>query len=333
MKADRQQLRILVTGGAGYIGSATVLLLLREGYKVTVLDNLSSGYFKAVHPDAKFIQGDIADEDIIEKICREGIDMVMHLAASIQVGESVDHPSEYFENNVVKSLYFFNYLPMREVNNIIYSSSAAVYGEPDSIPLTENSTLHPTNPYGWTKMIVEQILQNYDRAYRFKSVSIRYFNAAGALGFCGEDHYPESHLIPLALDAAIHKTPIKIYGLDYDTADGSCIRDYIHVKDIAEGHILALRYLSNGGQTDIFNLGTGTGHSVLEVIKCIEKVTGNKVSYSVSKRREGDTAVLVASPQKARQILGWKKELLSLEEIVASAWTWKQQNPSGYRGG
>jgi UDP-glucose-4-epimerase GalE len=330
LKTSTKPLKVLVTGGAGYIGSVTVALLLRKGYKVIVLDNLSSGYLKAVLPEAQLVQGDISSEETVKEVCREGIDIVMHFAASIKVGESVLQPAGYFENNVVKSLHFFNYLRACGVNNIIYSSSAAVYGEPENIPLTENSTLRPVNPYGRTKMMVEQILQDYDRAYRFRSVSLRYFNAAGAYEPCGEDHRPESHLIPLALEAASKGSPLTVYGTDYKTNDGSCIRDYVHVKDIAEAHILAMLYLNNGGETDRFNLGTGTGYSVFEVLRCVEKLTGRKVNYTLAGRREGDSAVLVASPQKARHILGWKQNLASLEEIVASAWRWKQQNPRGY---
>ncbi len=330
MTGSRKPLNILVTGGAGYIGSATTALLVSEGYRVTVLDNLSSGYLKAIVPGAKFVEGDISNKRTVTGICREGIDVVMHFAASIKVGESVAKPSEYYENNVIKSLRFFDYLHAFGVENIVYSSSAAVYGEPETIPLTENTILRPVNPYGWTKMIVEQILRDYDLAYHFKSVSLRYFNAGGAYGSCGEDHRPESHLIPLALDSITRGAPLSVYGIDYDTRDGSCVRDYIHIKDIAEAHILAAHYLLNGGETDCFNLGTGTGYSVLEVLKCIERVTGYQVNYKISGRRAGDSAVLVASPQKARQILGWKKNLLSLEDIVASAWAWKKQNPHGY---
>jgi UDP-glucose 4-epimerase len=330
LKTSKKSLKVLVTGGAGYIGSVTVALLLHKGYEVIVLDNLSSGYLKAVLPEAQFVQGDISNEETVKKICYDGVDTVMHFAASIKVGESVIQPSGYFENNVVKSLHFFNHLRVCGVNNIIYSSSAAVYGEPENIPLTENSALRPVNPYGRTKMMVEQILQDYDRAYRFKSVSLRYFNAAGAYEACGEDHRPESHLIPLALDAVTKGSPLTVYGSDYNTKDGSCIRDYVHVKDIAEAHILAMRYLNNSGETERFNLGTGTGQSVLEVLKCVEKVVGRKVSYTVSGRREGDSAELVASPQKAQDVLGWKQDFSSLEEIVASAWKWKQQNPRGY---
>jgi UDP-glucose 4-epimerase len=330
MMGSKKPMNVLVTGGAGYIGSVTTALLVSEGYRVTVLDNLSSGYLKAIVPGAKFVRGDVSDKKVVTRICREGIDVVMHFAASIKVGESVAHPSEYYENNVVKSLRFFDYLRACSVDNIVYSSSAAVYGEPETIPLTELTTLRPVNPYGRTKMMVEQILRDYDRAYHFKSVSLRYFNAGGAYGSCGEDHRPESHLIPLALDSVTRGAPLLVYGTDYDTRDGSCVRDYIHIKDIAEAHILAAQYLFNGGATDCFNLGTGTGYSVLEVLKCIERVTGRQVSYTMSGRREGDSAVLVASPKKAQQILGWKKNLSSLEDIVTSAWAWKKQNPHGY---
>jgi UDP-glucose 4-epimerase len=330
LKKRRGPLNVLVTGGAGYIGSAAVALLVSQGHRVTVLDNLSSGFIKAVDPGAQFVRGDVSDERIIEEICRPGIDAVMHFAAFIKVGESTEQPSKYYENNLAKSIRLFDHLRKSGVNRVVYSSSAAVYGDTTDAPLTEDASLRPVNPYGRTKMMVEQILRDYDHAYRFRSVSLRYFNAAGACDVRGEDHRPESHLIPLALNAAASGAALAVYGTDYPTRDGTCIRDYVHVKDIAQAHALAMIYLQEGGATDCFNLGTGAGHSVIEVLECVEMVTGHRVRYVPSPRREGDSAVLVASPRKAQQTLGWTNKPLSLHEIVASAWTWKQRNPSGY---
>ncbi|MFC1692921.1 UDP-glucose 4-epimerase GalE [Candidatus Latescibacterota bacterium] len=324
-------MNVLVTGGAGYIGSVTTAGLLAQGHHVTVLDNLSSGHRKAVHPDARFIQGDISDKSVIRGVCRDEIDVVMHFAAFIEVGESTINPSKYYDNNLIKSIRFLDNLREADVNRLVFSSTAAVYGEPERIPLEENAALRPVNPYGKSKMVVEQVLEDYDRAYNFKSISLRYFNAGGAFGPYGEDHNPESHLIPLIIDAALNSSPLKVFGNDYDTSDGSCIRDYIHVRDLAEAHILAAGYLCKGGCTDYFNLGTGRGYTVLEVIKTAEKITGKSINLEITGRREGDSAVLVASPKKAKHVLGWNKQLASLEEIIGSAWEWRKQNINGYR--
>lgn len=331
MRKDKKSLNVLVTGGAGYIGSVTTAALIEEGHTVTVLDDLSSGHLQAVHPEARFVNGDISDRNVIESICHDGIDVAMHFAAFIEVGESAADPSKYYGNNLAKSLHFFDNLRASGVHNIVFSSTAAVYGEPERIPLTESAPLHPVNPYGWTKMMVEQLLRDYDQAYGFKSVSLRYFNAAGAFGPYGEDHRPESHLIPRILSAASEGTSLQVYGTDYDTQDGSCIRDFVHVKDLADAHILAAQYLCTGGSSDCFNLGTGKGFSVLEVIKSAEKVIGRRIDYRITQRREGDSAVLVASLEKAQRILGWKKQVSTLEEIIESAWRWKQENLRGYR--
>lgn len=294
------------------------------------MDDLSSGFVKAVVPDAQLVEGDISNPNLIRQICDAGIDVVMHFAAFTKVSESMQYPAKYYQNNVIKTARLLDNLRANDVGNFIYSSSAAIYGNPEEVPITEDSHLHPINPYGWTKLIVEQVLRDYDNAYGFRSVALRYFNAAGAYGVGGEDHRPESHLIPLALNAATNGSTLEVYGADYPTRDGTCIRDYVHVKDIAEAHILAMHYLLDGRPTDCFNLGTGTGSSVLEVLRCIEQMTGHKVGYNLVPRRAGDAAILVASPGKAQRVLGWTKRLLSLDEIVVSAWEWKQEHPFGF---
>jgi len=330
MRAAERSLHILVAGGAGYIGSITTAALINSGHRVTVLDNLSSGYREAVHPDARFVAGDTSDRAVVESICREGVDLAMHFAAFIEVGESVLNPSKYYGNNLVKSIEFFNALVACGVRRLVFSSTAAVYGEPEQIPLTENARLAPVNPYGWSKMMAETVLGDYDAAYGFKSVSLRYFNAGGAVGSYGESHNPESHLIPRILNAVMENVPLKVFGTDYDTKDGSCVRDYIHAGDLAQAHILAAHYLMNDGQSDAFNLGTGSGYTVLEVIQTVERVIGQPVPYAVAGRREGDSPVLVASPKKAQNILNWTKEPMELDVIVRSAWEWKQNHPRGY---
>lgn len=330
MKYDEKSLNILVAGGAGYIGSVVTAALIERGHTVTVLDNLSKGHRKAVHPGASFVTGNISDRSVVEDICKNRIDAAMHFAAFIEVGESVKEPSIYYYNNFIESIRFFDNLRESGVNRLVFSSTAAVYGEPESIPLTESAAIRPVNPYGWSKMMTEQALRDYDRAYNFKSVSLRYFNAGGAVDTYGEDHHPESHLISLVLNAVVKNKAMNVYGADYNTKDGSCIRDYIHVRDLAEAHILAVHYLIAGGASDYFNLGTGKGFSVLEVIKTVEKVIGQRVPYDITERRDGDSAVLVASPEKAQRILGWNKNLSTLEDIIESAWKWKQKFPRGY---
>jgi UDP-glucose 4-epimerase len=327
---DLKPLHVLVAGGAGYIGSVTSASLIGEGHRVTILDNLSKGHLNAVHAESRFIHGDISDTVLVKKICSEGIDSVMHFAAFIEVGESVKDPAKYYRNNFLNTVKFLDALLSSGVKRIVFSSSAAVYGEPEIVPISEDAPLKPVNPYGWTKIMIEQVLNDYSRAYDLNAVSLRYFNAGGAHMTFGEDHCPESHLIPLILNAAISSSPLKVFGDDYVTRDGTCIRDYIHVRDLAEAHILSLKYLVNGGKTDAFNLGTGSGYSVLEVIKTVEKITGRVVKFQIVSRRPGDSPALVASPQKAQQVLYLRKNLAGLEEIVSSAYEWKLKHPHGY---
>lgn len=324
-------LRFLLSGGAGYIGSVTTAVLIETGHTVTVLDNLVSGHREAIHPAARFVEGNISDRKAVAAAVDGGIDVVMHFAAFIEVGESVRNPSNYYQNNVIETMQFIDNLRVMGIDRFVFSSSAAVYGEPREIPLTEDAPLKPSNPYGWSKLMVEQVLRDYAAAYRFRSVSLRYFNAGGAYDRYGEDHHPESHLIPRILDAALSGIPLQVFGNDYDTCDGSCIRDYIHVRDIASAHVRAAEYLMEEGKTDSFNLGRDTGLTVIEVIRAAEEVIGKKVPYEIARRRPGDSAVLVASSMKAHQILGWNHDMVPLETIISSAWEWHLKHPDGYR--
>jgi len=329
----KKNLRIIVAGGAGYIGSIATALLLKEGWEVIIIDNLVKGHREALplHPSARFINTDINDRKTIEDICVTGIDIVMHFASFIEVGESVKNPLKYYTNNVSKTIAFLETLIQVGVKNIIFSSSAAVYGIPEKLPITEDSPLRPVNPYGRGKMMIEEIIQDFASAFGLNYVILRYFNAAGAMENLGEDHDPETHLIPRILECAIKNTPVSIYGIDYPTRDGSCIRDYVHVYDIAQAHLLSAQYLMDEGASEIFNLGTETGHTVLEVLEVAEKVTGKKIQRSIQPRRQGDPPALVASSKKAKDILGWTRNPISLEEIIKSAWEWKKKFPDGYR--
>jgi len=315
---------ILVAGGAGYIGSHVCKMLAKEGFDVIVYDNLSKGYESFVKW-GKFIFGDISDERQLDLVFSKfKIDAVMHFCAFIEVGESVVDPQKYYINNVSNTLNLLNIMNKHNVKKFIFSSSAAVYGMPDKVPIEETATKNPINPYGWTKLMVEQILQDYDRAYELKSICFRYFNAAGADpdGEIGEAHNPETHLIPLIIDAALGKREsVKIYGTDYNTKDGTCIRDYIHVNDLARAHILGLKMLLDGGKSDVFNLGSESGFSVREIIDIVKKVTGRDFKVIETERRPGDPALLVAKSEKAKKILGWKAEY-SIEEIIKTAWNW-----------
>lgn len=327
---EKQSLSFLIAGGAGFIGSVVSSYLIEKGHRVTVLDNLSKGHASAIHPEARFIKGDIAEEKSVAECCSSDIDIAMHFAAFIEVGESVNEPARYYDNNVSKTLRFADNLCRNGVKKLVFSSTAAVYGEPQKVPLTEDAALLPVNPYGRTKLMVEQALADFRHAYDLQFVALRYFNAGGASKRYGEDHSPESHLIPRIINAMLAGDTIKVFGTDYKTNDGSCVRDYIHVLDLAEAHLLAAQYLISGHSSDCFNLGTGNGFSVLEVISAVERISGKPVSRANVDRRPGDSAILVASPEKARRVLGWGKTLRSLDEIIESAYTWKMNHIHGY---
>lgn len=327
-------MRILVLGGAGYIGSHTALELVKAGEEVIVVDNLVTGYRRAVPENATFYQGDIHDFAFLDNLFeKEQIDAVIHFAAYSLVGESVTNPLKYYDNNLCGTKVLLEAMVKHHVDKIVFSSTAATYGEPENIPILETDRTCPTNPYGETKLAMEKMFQWTANAHGLRYVSLRYFNACGAdaSGKIGEAHNPESHLIPLILQVPNGKRDaISIYGVDYDTDDGTCIRDYIHVTDLAQAHILAVHYLMNGGENNIFNLGNGVGYSVREVIDTARKVTGHPIPAVETPRRAGDPARLVASSEKARQVLGWKPEHASLEEIIASAWNWHKNHPNGY---
>jgi len=317
---------ILVTGGAGYIGSHANKMLNEKGYETVVLDNLVYGH-KAFVQWGEFVLGDLADYDLLDMVLEHhSIDAVMHFAAYAYVGESVTNPEKYYYNNVVNTLNLLKAMRRHNVNQFIFSSSCATYGIPRKIPIPEDHSQIPINPYGQCKLIVENILHDYANAYDLKYVSLRYFNAAGADpdGKIGEAHEPETHLIPLILDAAFDKSKhISIFGADYNTPDGTCIRDYIHVNDLAQAHIRALEYLENGADSDVFNLGNGNGVSVREMIETARQVTGNTIRTIESSRRPGDPDILVGSAIKAIELLGWHPQYTDLKEIIETAWHWK----------
>jgi UDP-glucose 4-epimerase len=323
---------ILVTGGAGYIGSHVVKELLHQNYKPIVFDNLQTGHRKTTRK-VPFIEGDLSDQrKLAEAFQTNSIDAVMHFAADCLVGESVQDSAKYFNNNVKNSLKLIEMMEEFKVNKIVFSSSAAVYGEPKEIPISENHPCAPTNPYGETKWIFEKVLQAFHDGGKLNFISLRYFNAAGAdpKGEFGEDHYRETHLIPLVIKAALDGTSVPVLGTDYNTPDGTCIRDYIHVTDLAQAHILALRKLDQGRISGIYNLGNGNGYSVREVIETVKKVTGRKVAAIDSPRRPGDPARLVASSQKIKEELGWIPKYPDLETIVKTAYHWHRNHPKGY---
>lgn len=322
---------ILVTGGAGYIGSHAVLALQQAGYEVLVLDNLSNGHRELVEQGlkVKLIVGDISDRPFLDQLfATHSIAAVMHFAAYIAVGESVADPGKYYRNNVVGTLTLLEAMVAASVKQLVFSSTCALYGNPKFIPLTEDHPQDPISPYASSKQMVERVLADFDTAYGLKSVRFRYFNAAGADpgGLLGEDHEPETHLIPLVLLAALgkHET-ISILGTDYPTADGTCVRDYIHVSDLAQAHVLGLQYLQNGGTSDVFNLGNGSGFSVREVIEAAQKVTQREINVVERDRRAGDPPVLVGSSDKAQRVLGWQPQYADLNQILAHAWRWHQQ--------
>ena len=332
---------ILVTGGAGYIGSHTVVELQNAGYDVVVLDNLSNASEKSLErvskitgKPVKFYKADILDRDALNEIFdKEEIDSCIHFAGLKAVGESVAKPWEYYENNIAGTLTLVDVMRKHNVKNIVFSSTAATYGEPEKVPIVETDRTEPTNTYGETKLSMEKMFKWVGRAHGLRYVSLRYFNACGAhvSGQIGEDHNPETHLIPLILQVPNGKREaISIFGTDYDTKDGTCVRDYIHVTDLAQAHILAVKYLMEGNESNIFNLGNGVGFTVKEVIETARKVTGKPIKAVEEGRRAGDPAVLIASSEKAKNILGWKPEHADLEEIIASAWKWHSSHPQGY---
>ena len=322
---------VLVTGGAGYIGSHSALALRKAGYEVIILDNLVYGHQDLVETvlKTKLIFGDTCDSNLLKQIfSTHEIDAVMHFAAYAYVGESVTKPAKYYRNNVVGTLTLLEAMLEAGINKFVFSSTCATYGVPETVPIKEEQPQNPINTYGVTKLMVEQILQDFSHAYDFRSVCLRYFNAAGAdpEGMLGEDHNPETHLIPLVLQAASgHRDSISIFGTDYNTPDGTCIRDYIHVSDLAQAHILALKYLLDDGKTDVFNLGNGNGFSVKQVIEIARKVTGQEIKALECDRRPGDPPILVGSGEKAQQILGWQPQYYTLEDIIAHAWQWHQK--------
>lgn len=317
--------RILVTGGAGYIGAHTARLLLRRGYDVTVVDDLSRGYRHNVETPA-FHPLRVQQTEAMAEVLA-GHDAVMHFAAYIAVGESMRAPELYFENNVSGSLSLAMAMLRAGVKHMVFSSTAAAYGIPHTSPILESFPIAPVNPYGESKVMVESMLRWFDAIHGLRSISLRYFNASGAdpEGGLGEEHDPETHLIPLMLRAATTGQPFTVFGTDYDTPDGTCIRDYIHVNDLAEAHILALEALLAGGATDQFNIGTGSGHSVMEMIRAVEEVTGRKAPYVVGARREGDPPALVANPDKLRSVLGWDPRMPGIREIIATAWEFERR--------
>ena len=327
-------MRLLVLGGAGYIGSHTALELIKKGHEVIVVDNLVTGYEKAIPDKAVFYQGDIRNFDFLDNLFKkERIDAVIHFAAYSLVGESVTNPLKYYDNNLYGTKVLLEAMIKNNVNKIVFSSTAATYGEPENIPILESDRTCPTNPYGETKLAMEKMFHWASKAHGLSYVSLRYFNACGAdaTGQIGEAHNPESHLIPLVLQVPNGKREsVSIYGTDYDTPDGTCIRDYIHVTDLAQAHILAVEYLANGGESDIFNLGNGVGYSVREVIETARNVTGHPIPATEVPRRAGDPARLVASGEKAKRVLGWEPKIKKLDEIIASAWKWHKAHPEGY---
>lgn len=327
-------MNILICGGAGYIGSHMAMHLIEKNINVIILDNLQTGHKESVL-DRKFYLGDLRDENVLDKVFTENhIDAVIDFAANSLVGESVENPLKYFENNIYSTVKLLQAMNKYNVKYIVFSSTAATYGEPENIPIKEEDRTFPTNPYGESKLSVEKILKWCDNAYGIKYTALRYFNACGAhtSGRIGEDHNPETHLIPIILQAASGKREkIMIFGDDYNTPDGSCIRDYVHVSDLASAHLLALKRLQNGGNSKIYNLGNGKGFSVKEVVETARRVTGVNIKSEISGRRAGDPAILVASSEKAVNELGWKPKFNSLETIIETAWRWHISHPDGYQ--
>lgn len=325
---------ILVLGGAGYIGSHTVYELIDAGRDVVIVDNLQTGFKEAVHPKARFYQVDIRDRKALDEVLeKESIDGVIHFAASSQVGESMTDPLKYYDNNLHGTMVLLQSMVAHNVNKIVFSSTAATYGEPERVPILESDRTCPTNCYGETKLSMEKMMSWVSKAHGLRFIALRYFNACGAhkSGTIGEAHNPETHLVPLILQVPNgQRAKISIFGDDYDTKDGTCIRDYIHVTDLAQAHILALDYLMNGGENNVFNLGNGVGFTVKEVIDCARRVTGHPIPAEISPRRAGDPAQLIASSEKAKDVLGWKPQFADLDTIISTAWAWHKNHPHGY---
>ncbi len=326
---------ILVCGGAGYIGSHAVHQLINQNEEVIIVDNLQSGHKDAINKNAKFYNGDIRDRDFLNDVFKHNsIDSVIHFAANSLVGESMVNPLLYFNNNVYGMQILLETMVKHNVKNIVFSSTAAVYGEQKKVPILEDSETNPTNPYGETKLTMEKMMKWVSEAHGINYVSLRYFNVAGALddGSIGEDHNPETHLIPLILQVPLKKREfITIFGDDYPTKDGTCIRDYIHVIDLANAHIKAVNYLRTGNKSNIFNLGNGTGFSVKEMIEAAKEVTKEDIKVVLGERRAGDPAVLIASSEKANKILNWTPKYTDIKDIISSAWNWHKNNPSGFQ--
>lgn len=326
-------MNVLVTGGAGYIGSHTVKMLKNTGKNVIAYDNLSKGHRAAVKCDV-FVKGDIFDSELLENTIKKyNIESVVHFAAYSLVGESMEKPSMYYHNNVQGTLNLLDVMLKCNVKKLVFSSTAAVYGEPEAVPITEDISKIPTNVYGRTKLIMENVMEDYSNSYGLNYIALRYFNACGADedGGIGEDHNPESHLIPIVLQTCLGiRGSIKIFGDDYPTKDGTCIRDYIHVNDLARAHILALEGLHEGHESCAYNLGVGNGFSVKEIIEAAERVTGISINKETIQRRAGDPAVLIASSDKIRKSLGWEPEYTSIDDIINTAWKWHRNHPNGY---
>jgi UDP-glucose 4-epimerase len=328
---------VLVVGGAGYIGSVTVAELLASDHEVTVYDSLISGHAAAVPPQAQFMVGDVRDQEALGRVFGQGgVDAVIFYGGFIQAGESMREPGRYFANNIGGAISLLNTMMAFDVHSFVFSSSAAVYGQPQRVPIPEDASIEPVNPYGESKVVVERLLRWYGSQLDLRSVSLRYFNAAGATASLGEDHQPETHLLPIVLQTALgQRESVPLFGTAYPTPDGTCIRDYIHVTDLARAHVLALERLDKksskkDGQVAVYNLGNGQGFSNLELIETARRVTGKAIPVSHEPPREGDPPVLVASAEKAKRELGWQPQFTSLEEIIESAWRWHQAHPHGY---
>jgi|SRR5690625_1124157 len=326
---------VLVLGGAGYIGSHAVYQFIERDEKVVVVDNLQTGHEQAIHPKAKYYKGDLRDKEFLSSVFeQENISSVIHFAANSLVGESMEKPLLYYDNNVYGTQVLLETMAKYDVKHIVFSSTAATYGEPENIPIKETEPTNPTSAYGETKLAMEKMMKWTEKAHGIKYVSLRYFNVAGAreTGEIGEDHHPETHLIPIILQTALgQRENITIFGDDYDTPDGTCIRDYIHVEDLIEAHILALTYLQKGGKSDIFNLGSNQGFSVKQMIDTARQVTGKDIPAVIGKRRPGDPSILIASSKKARKVLGWEPTRTKVNKIIKDAWNWHANHPQGYQ--